>query len=57
VPGQLRWKGVLGGAALTPLPAVRAHRGDRQHPEPRLRPQVRPRLLLRGEAKPPLRRV
>nr|XP_047930017.1 copine-9 isoform X4 [Anser cygnoides] len=45
------------GAALTPLSAVWAHRGDRQHPEPRLRPQVCPRLLLRGEAKPPLRRV
>nr|XP_047930029.1 copine-9 isoform X6 [Anser cygnoides] len=45
------------GAALTPLSAVWAHRGDRQHPEPRLRPQVCPRLLLRGEAKPPLRRL
>ncbi|XP_071295708.1 copine-9 isoform X2 [Agelaius tricolor] len=44
-----------GGAALTPLPAVWTHRGDRQHPEPRLCPQVRPRLLLRGEAKPALR--
>lgn len=36
---------------------VRADRGHRQHAEPGLLAQIRPRLFLRGEAEPALRCV